>query len=126
MYCIIFISLKIYHVRMDIEFDKIKLGKRIKELRLAQSLSQDDLCDRTEGLDPTYLSKIETGKFALSVQTLLKILNALNINPDTFFQYDHLMNEAELDETILKEYNNLTLKDKQNLYRYLQIIKECK
>ena len=76
---------------MIFDFDKIKFGKRIKELRVAQGLSQDDLCNKVEGLEPSYLRKIETGKYAPALPTFFKIINALETNPDNFFDYKHLV-----------------------------------
>lgn len=104
--------------------DKIKFGKRIKELRVAQGLSQDDLCNKVEGLEPSYLSKIETGKYAPALPTFFKIINALETNPDNFFDYKHLVTEKELDSALLHEYKELPLKKKRILYRYIQILKE--
>lgn len=111
---------------MNIEQDKIKLGKRIKELRLSQSLSQDELCNRGIGIEPDYLSKVERGKYAISGVLLMRIITALNITPNQFFDYNHLMDEKELDSEIAKEYMSLPLKKKQTLYRYIQILKEYK
>ena len=77
---------------MIFDFDKIKFGKRIKELRVAQGLSQDDLCNKVEGLEPSYLSKIETGKYAPALPTFFKIINAVFIKTSSskflFFKFD--------------------------------------
>ena len=48
---------------MKFDYDQKKLGKRIKELRISKSLSQDELCDKILDFDSHYLSKIETGKY---------------------------------------------------------------
>lgn len=109
---------------MVYNFDKVKLGRRIRELRLKQGLSQEELCNKTDGLEPTYLSKIETGKYTPSLQTFVKIVNALNIGFDTFFEYEHLLSEKEIDSVISSDYNTLSLKKKRTLYRYIQIMKE--
>lgn len=109
---------------MDNEQDKIKLGKRIKELRTMQSLSQEELCNKGIGIEPDYLSKIERGKYAISGVLLSKIIQALNVSPNQFFDYEHLMNETELDREISDELKSLPLKKKQTLYRYIQILKE--
>ena len=95
---------------MIFDFDKIKFGKRIKELRVAQGLSQDDLCNKVEGLEPSYLSKIETGKYAPALPTFFKIINALETNPDNFFDYKHLVTEKELDSALLHEYKIVIFK----------------
>ncbi len=105
------------------QFDKKKLGKRIKQIRLSKGMTQDDVCDKLL-IDPSMLSTYESGKTAPSLATLIKIINALEVTPDILFDCEHLMSEKELDKTIQQEYKTLPLKKKQTLYRYIQILKE--
>lgn len=105
------------------DFDKKKFGERIKQLRISLNLSQEDLCSRLD-MNPSMLSNFENGKNAPSLATLVKIINALETTPDKLFDYEHLMNETELDREISDEYKSLSLKKKQTLYRYIQILKE--
>lgn len=109
---------------MKDEKNKSKFGRRIKELRVSQSLSQEDLCNRGIGIEPDYLSKIERGKYAPSVILLEKIIRALNVTPNQFFDNQHLMSEEELDFAVIEDYKSFSLKKKRTLYRYIQILKE--
>lgn len=61
------------------------VGKRIRELRGEQGLSQEKLALRTE-LDRTYIAGVEQGKRNLSIKSLEKIIIALNISFEEFFK----------------------------------------
>lgn len=55
-----------------------KLGKKIKELRLAAELSQERLGEIT-GLDRTYISGIERGVRNPSLKNIEKLAKALKV-----------------------------------------------
>lgn len=57
--------------------EREKIGSRIKEIRSSQGLTQQDLADRC-GITRTTISKIESGKFNLSIDLLNRILSPLN------------------------------------------------
>lgn len=61
-----------------------KVGTRIKTLREAKDLSQQDLADLCN-FDKGDMSKIESGKANPTLKTFLKISQALEVNlPDLF------------------------------------------
>lgn len=62
-----------------------KVGQRIKQLRNEQELSQEKLALKAE-LDRTYLAGAELGKRNISLKSLEKIVNALNISFEDFFK----------------------------------------
>jgi len=56
------------------------IGKRIKELRIQNGISQSDLVGRMEGnIDPTNISRIEAGRTNPTVITLYRISEALGV-----------------------------------------------
>lgn len=58
------------------------VGKRIKELRESKGLSQVDLVGKMQGeIDPTNISRIESGRTNPTVYTLFRIAEALEIKP---------------------------------------------
>ncbi len=57
---------------------KQKFGKKIKELRLAKGLSQENLAFEAD-LDRTYIPSIEKGNRNISIVVIEKLANALNI-----------------------------------------------
>ena len=58
----------------------IIFGQRVRELRLARGISQEELSALTE-LDRTYISGIERGKRNLSLKNILKVAKALEVSP---------------------------------------------
>ena len=56
------------------------LGKRIRELRMAVGLSQEELADRA-GLHRTYVGGVERGERNIGFLNLLEIAKALEVSP---------------------------------------------
>lgn len=63
-----------------------KVGKRIKELRNNLGISQEELGFRAS-VHRTYIASLEVGKRNISVATLEKIVNALEISFSEFFNF---------------------------------------
>ncbi|MBR5231580.1 MAG: helix-turn-helix transcriptional regulator [Clostridia bacterium] len=63
------------------------LGNRIKYLRKKIGLSQERLALKAE-IDRTYLAGIEAGKRNATIQSLEKIINALEISMKDFWDFD--------------------------------------
>ena len=61
------------------------VGQRIKVLRNEQGLSQEKLALKAE-VDRTYLASAEQGKRNISLRSLEKIVNALEISFKDFFK----------------------------------------
>ncbi len=65
---------------------KEKVGKRIKELRLKQGLSQEEFAFKCD-LDRTYITSLERGKRNISLENLEKIANAFDMTLSEFFNF---------------------------------------
>ncbi|WP_407311865.1 helix-turn-helix domain-containing protein [Desulfosporosinus sp. SB140] len=63
------------------EIDYKELGERIAKRRKMLNLTQDDVAEVT-GLSNNYISNIENNHSIPSIETLVKICNALDITPD--------------------------------------------
>lgn len=61
------------------------IGRRIRDLRSAMGLSQEKLALKAD-LDRTYIAGVENGKRNLSVKSLEKIINALDVSFQEFFK----------------------------------------
>ena len=57
------------------------IGRRIRELRLEKRMTQADLAEKID-MSVTYMSHIETAKRKASLESLLRISNALEITMD--------------------------------------------
>ena len=87
------------------------LGKRIKELRKRQNLTQERLAELAEIEIPS-LSNIENGKNYPNHETLAKISKALNVKPFELYLFDYYGNSTEL----INEMTN-TMKKNEELTR---------
>lgn len=66
---------------------KLKIGSRLKRMRIEKSLTQKELAVKVSGgLDYTYIGKIERGEQLPSLKILLKISDALSVPVAFFFQ----------------------------------------
>lgn len=64
---------------MELNDKLIKLGLKVRELRLAKSLSQTDLAFKI-GKDQPSINRLEKGKINPSILYLLEIANGLDIS----------------------------------------------
>ena len=64
-----------------VNLDFGKLGNRIKQKRIEKKLTQEQLAEII-GLTSVYISHIECGSGKSSIETLVKICNALDTTPD--------------------------------------------
>jgi transcriptional regulator with XRE-family HTH domain len=65
---------------------KLKLGKRIKEIRIKAGYSQEELAFLSK-LHRTYISDIERGGRNVSVENIEKIAKALKIEPSELLKF---------------------------------------
>jgi len=85
---------------MDI---KKNFGKRIKEIRLSLSLTQEQLAEQI-GLSSKSLSQIELGNNFISAETLDLICKALKIKPKVLFDFEYLeSSKKSLIEDIIEK-----------------------
>lgn len=63
----------------------MEIGNRLKELRIAKNLTQEELADRAE-LSKGFISQIERDLTSPSIATLIDILQCLGSNLKDFFQ----------------------------------------
>jgi len=63
------------------ELDYKAIGKRVKIARIRADFTQEHLAERID-LSPTHLSNIETGTTRVSLRTIVRLANALNVTAD--------------------------------------------
>ena len=88
------------------------LGKRIKELRKRQKLTQEKLAECI-GMDTVSLCNIENGKYYPTADNLEKIIQSLNTSLQELFYFEQHQNEI----------NNILEKHPEKLQDFYKIIK---
>lgn len=67
----------------------LEISKRIRELRLAKKLTQEELAEKI-GWDVSFLGRIERGQNTnLQINTINKVIQALDIDYSTFFTFEN-------------------------------------
>ena len=80
------------------------VGKRVRQLRLQKKLTQEQLAERA-GISTSFLGHIERGTRKASLDTVIKLCNALQVSPSLLLQ-------DSLDSDLLGD-RDLSLSDDQ-------------
>lgn len=80
------------------------INNQIRDLRIAKKISQQELAERTN-LSVPYISQIENSHRNISLETFIKIVQALEISLSDFFIPYSEIHDTELIELLLKIQN---------------------
>lgn len=98
---------------------KHSLGKKIKEKRLSQHLTQEQLAEKI-GISPKSLSQIELGNNFISADNLEQICSALNVKAKNLFDFEEENSKEKIDYVVNKLKHNPILLSK--IYKIISII----
>ncbi len=87
----------LYSKREVINMPDLKkiIGERIRSIRKAKGFTQETLAEKAD-IHYSYIGGIERGDRNISVETLSKIINALEILPVELFQFTTIDDENEI------------------------------
>ncbi len=74
------------------------LGARLKELRWSKGLSQEQLAEKAD-INSKYLSRMERGTENPTLDMLIKLSRALEVDMWEMFDFGHVLSQKELKET---------------------------
>lgn len=94
--------------------DFLKLvGNKIRTLRKAKGLTQEELAEKA-GLQYSYIDGIERGERNISLETLEKIINGLEVTAYGVFKFGNLESNELLDKKRkIQSINNLLIERKE-------------
>ena len=104
---------------------KIKFGHRIKELRLANKLTQESLAEKLN-IERTYLARIEAGRHFPSPELLSKFAAVLNAGIPDLFDTGHFKNKETVINEILSALNEFEMDKLQYVYKSIMNLKIIK
>ena len=104
----------------DSDFKKL-FGKRIKELRIKNGLTQEQLAEMIE-VGERNLSKIECGNVFVKAKTITKLIDALKIEPQELFEFSQHKESEYLETFLINEIKNDSV-DIKMLYKIYRAIK---
>jgi transcriptional regulator with XRE-family HTH domain len=64
------------------KYDRVEVGRRIKRLRQSQEITVQDLAKRS-AISPGYISEVERGLSAISVDKLMQVADGLGVRLET-------------------------------------------
>ena len=76
------------------------IGERISVLRKAANLTQSELAEKV-GLDSRHVSRLETGKYYPSLESLELIATALGAELREFFEFPTVESDQELRQALV-------------------------
>lgn len=80
-------------LNVDLEFRNLKLGEKIRDLRLSKHYTLSQVAGKT-GLSIALISQIENNAVSPPVATLLRIAKALDVNIGFFFREEESRDQA--------------------------------
>jgi transcriptional regulator with XRE-family HTH domain len=88
----------------------MKIGERIRNLRQSSNLTQEELAERA-GLTKGFISQIERDQTSISLDSLVKMLEALDENISDFFQ------EASQEKITYREKDRVAI-EKEKIEKF--------
>ena len=76
-------------------------GARIKEIRESKGINQEQLAEMVN-MESRHISRIETGKSFTTMENIVKIAKALNVNISVLFDFKHKQEK----DILIQEINN--------------------
>ena len=105
---------------MNVNFKLI--GKRIQEVRKQQEMTQAELAALTDMSD-SYISYIETAKKQASLESLVRISNALGITVDELLRGNQLHNPTDYQTDIDLLMEDCSLLERRFIYELISVAK---
>lgn len=97
------------------------IGKNIRMFRLSKKLRQEDLAEKT-GLSANYVGMVERGEKIPSLETFIKIVNALGVSSDMILT-DVVDTGYEVKNSMLNEkLFKLSADDRDMIYEVIDTI----
>ena len=96
-------------------------GKRIKELRKRQKITQEQLGELV-GIDSKQIGNIETGTYFTTISTLEKIAKILNVEIYELFEFSHQKDKKALIKEIITLLNSAPEEKIKTSYKVIKSI----
>ena len=103
--------------------DSFSLGDKLRELRRSRAMSQEQVANIAE-ITTTFLGQVERGTKSISVQTLEKVCNALDVSLSDFFSTvkKHDKNMDDISSKILHQLHGKTESEKQAVLKLIKLV----
>ena len=100
-----------------------EVGKRIRDIRIAKKMSQQELAVRAN-LSLPHISDIELGKKAMKLVTFVRIIEALRVPADAVLQVNGLRTSRPYDSEILEIIEDCSPMELETLKSFMVQLKD--
>ena len=94
-------------------------GLKIKEYRLKQKLTQENLSELVN-VDQKHISRIEAGGSFPSSELIGRLATALKVEPKDLFEFYHLQSEKDLKKDINLMLDKLSQENLSLVYKFVR------
>lgn len=98
---------------------KIRIGQRIQELRIKQGLSQEALALKAD-VSTSHIGKLERGERNATIESLEKVVNALNVSFLDIFRFSD--NDRDVINDIVNKLSHRSIKDQEIILNLLDAL----
>lgn len=93
---------------------KIEFGRMVRKTRLENGLSMTELANLV-GTSVVYMGEIERGLKMPSINTFIKIINALNVSADYILRYEVNKGDLYICDDIMRKLSGLANEQKKTI-----------
>lgn len=97
------------------------IGKRLAEVRKAHKMTQEKLAEKTD-LANNYISNIENSRSIPSLETLVKLCEALDITPNDVLLGTSMASDTYMNLELQKKISRCTPKEKRLIDGFIGLL----
>jgi len=108
---------------------QILLGKRIREIRKLQGLTQESASEKAGTISVKRWSDIERGRYSIGLNNIFRIAKGLNVPIVELFSFEKISKKSNIEKVIGKKLSDFEKqagrleKEASNLRREIQTLK---
>lgn len=101
------------------------IGRRIKESRLEQNMTQEDLADSID-ISVAFLSRVETGKTHVNIKRLTQIAEVLKVSPGYLLTGSNTTSKEYLKEDFRNILDKCSPEQQKLIYEISELVSKTK
>ena len=103
------------------ELDFEQIGKRLREIRLANGFTQEYVASMVN-INTSHISNIENNRVKISLTTLVNVCNVLQTTVDYVLFNEYSSDTSAIDNEILKALKSCDNIEKEKILKIIKII----
>lgn len=101
--------------------DYALIGRRLAQLRKARRMTQEQLAEKTD-LGNNYISNIENHRSIPSLETLVKLCDALEVTPNDILLGASVSSEQYLKDELLQKISQCSPREKRLVEGFITLL----